>query len=69
MIIRIPPLSNAVQGILLLLAGLVLILHVTGIITTSLNTIIFIGGVIMMLYGFMKIEGPHRLKELFKKRK
>jgi hypothetical protein len=66
--IRIPPLSETMQGLLLILAGAILILHVTGIITSSLNTIIFLGGLIMLVYGLIKIDFLNRLKNLGKKR-
>lgn len=65
---RLPHLSNNVQGIALIAAGLVLILHVTGIIERSLDMVILLGAIVMIGYGFLKLDGYNRLMNLFQKK-
>lgn len=67
--IHIPRLSRDIIGLLLLLAGIILFLYVTNIITVGLQVIILLGSLILMVSGFVMMDGPEKFKKLFNKRK
>jgi len=52
--VRIPHVSETLQGILFIIAGLVLFLHATNIIQIGLTTVIIVGSILLIVYGFIK---------------
>ena len=67
---KIPHLQNAtLKGALLVLAGVILILHVTGIITRSLDMIILLGAILMIAYGLIKMDAYNKLVNVLNRKK
>lgn len=67
--IHVPRLSETVQGILFIIAGLVLFLHATNIIQLGLTGVIIISSILLMLYGFFKADFYEKLVHLFSGKK
>ena len=61
--------SENAQGLFLLAAGIVLFLHVTGIITRSLDMIILIGAIIMIGLGLIKLDAYNHVMGLLGRKK
>jgi hypothetical protein len=59
--------NRYVKGSVILGMGLILLLHTLGIITTGLNVIIIIGAALLMLYGFVELDGLNTIKRLLHK--
>ena len=59
--------NRMVKGGLIFSMGLVLFLHAMGIIQQSLGTVIIVGSIILMFYGFVELDGPNMLKKIFGK--
>lgn len=64
---HIPNLSHNIKGMLVFIAGLILFLHVTNIVTIGLNLIILLASIILMVYGFIEMDAYNKLRRMFKK--
>jgi len=59
--------NRMIKGGLIFSIGLILFLHSMGIIEQSLGTIITIGSIVLMFYGFIELDGQNLLKKIFGK--
>lgn len=59
-------LSEQTKGILFVIVGIILALHGFGFFQQWLNTIAVIAGIGMVIYGFLKLDGVHKVKKMFK---
>lgn len=57
-------LSNNHKGILMMVAGFILLFHTMGIIQTGLNFVIIIGAILLIIHGFFKAEYNKKLVQL-----
>lgn len=64
---QIPQFSQASQGLLLFLFGLILFLHVTNILVFGTNTILILASLALMAYGFGKMNGYNKVRKLLKR--
>ena len=60
-------LSDTHKGILLMVAGIILILHTLGIIQKGLSILIILAAVYMIIVGFIKMDGYYLIQRLMKK--
>ena len=67
--IQIPRFSQDVKGALIMLAGLILFLYATNIITIGLQTVIIIASLVLIVYGFIELDGYNKVMKLVNKRK
>lgn len=58
---------ETVKGILLVLFGSTLLLHTWGILTKQLDLFIIGAAVIMLIYGFIILNGPKKVASLLEK--
>jgi len=66
---QLPNLSKNQQGIALVAIGaIILLLHLTGVITKSLSVLIFLGAIALIVFGFIQLDGYNRLMHFFKKK-
>lgn len=61
-------LSDVQKGTLLMIIGLILFLHTTGLWTRGLNTIIVLGSIAMAVCGFVMSGYYQKLVDLVKKK-
>jgi|GEM_PF-2400337 len=61
--------SRGTKGFLLMVTGAVLLLNTLGIIKQGLSSIIIIGSVIMLVVGFMMIDGHTKIQKLLSGKK
>jgi hypothetical protein len=66
---NIPHISHTLKGALLMIAGLVLFLYVTNIITSGLQMVILLSSIILMIVGFLEFDGYRKLSNLINKKK
>ncbi len=66
---HMPHVSNTVKGALFFVAGLILFLYVTNIITMGLQMILLLASIIIMIYGFVEMDAYHKLMKLVNKNK
>jgi hypothetical protein len=57
------------QGIIIMIAGIILLLHTLGIIERGLDYLIMGGAIYMIILGFVKIDGIEKIRKLFTKKK
>lgn len=67
--IQIPRFSHDTKGALIMLAGIILFLYATNIITIGLQTVIVLASLILIVYGFMELDGYNKVMKLVNKRK
>lgn len=60
-------LPEVYQGILAMLAGIILLLHTLGFIERGLNYLIIAGSIYMIMLGFVKINGIELIRRSFTK--
>lgn len=65
---QMPRVSNTVKGALFFLAGLILFLYVTNIITMGLQMILLLASIIIMIYGFVEMDGYRKIMRLINKK-
>jgi hypothetical protein len=65
---QFPRFSHEMKGALLLVAGIVLFLYVTNIITAGLQMVILLASLVLMVFGFTEMDGYHKLMKLIKKK-
>lgn len=65
---NMPRISNTGKGLLFFIAGLILFLYVTNIITMGLQMVLLLGSIILMIYGFLEMNAYHRLMKLINKK-
>ena len=63
-----PHVSKTIKGGLFFIAGLVLFLYVTNIITLGLQMVILLASIILMAAGLMEMDAYHKLMKLVNKR-
>lgn len=61
---QFPHVTNTIKGGLLFLAGLILFLYVTNIITLGLQMIILLASIILMIFGIIEMDAYNKLKKL-----
>lgn len=59
--------NKPLKGLITLSIGVVLFLHTTGIITRGLDMLIIIFSIVLILYGFVELDGPARIRKLLKR--
>lgn len=66
---KLPNLSTNEQGLVALgLGALILVLHLTGVITKSLSVLIFLAAVAMVVFGLYKLDAYNKVLRYFKKK-
>jgi hypothetical protein len=62
-------LTETQKGFVYLIVGIVVLLYAFNFFQAWLNTLVIIGGILLTGYGFMKIGGIEKIKELVSKSK
>ncbi len=66
---KLPNLSQNELGLVSLGSGaLILVLHLTGVITKSLSAIIFLAAIAMVVFGLYKLDAYNKVLKFFKKK-
>ena len=65
---QIPQVSRTVKGVLFFIAGLILFLYVTNIITLGLQMVLLLASIIIMIYGFVEMDAWHKVMKLINKK-
>ena len=52
------------RGLMLMVGGLLVLLYAFNLFTQSLNLLVILSGITMVGYGFMKIGGIEKIKQL-----
>jgi hypothetical protein len=66
---QFPHVTHTIKGGLLFLAGLILFLYVTNIITLGLQMIILLASIILMIFGIIEMDAYNKLKKLVNQKK
>jgi hypothetical protein len=61
-------LSENQKGIVYIVVGLIVLLYAFNFFQQWLNTLVILGGIALIAYGFIKIGGIERVRELFSKK-
>ena len=65
---KLPNLSNNEQGLVAIgLGAIILLLHLTGVITKSLSVLIFLAALALVVFGLYKLDAYSRVLKYFKK--
>lgn len=65
---QMPHLTRTLKGAFLMVAGIILFLYVTNIITASLQMILLLASIILIIWGFMEMDGYQKLMKLINKK-
>lgn len=65
---QVPHVSRTTKGLLFFIAGLILFLYVTNIITMGLQMVLLLASIIIMIYGFVEMDAYHKLMRLVNKK-
>lgn len=65
----IKPLTKKQKGIVLMISGVVVLLYAFNFFQQWLNILVICGGFAMIIYGFSKVGGFEKLRELKKRQK
>ena len=63
-----PKVSHKFKGVLLFLAGFILFLYVTNVITMGLQMIILLASILLMVYGFLEMDAYSKIMRLINRR-
>lgn len=66
--IQIPQPSRTIKGLLFLVSGIVLFLHVTNLVRMGLNTVIFLASLALIFYGLLEMNAYNKLMACMKKK-
>ena len=61
-------LPDKVQGLLYLVAGIVMLLYALGIVEKGINLIVILVAACLMLFGYMKLGMHHKIMSLLGKK-
>jgi hypothetical protein len=62
-------LPDLYQGIIIMVAGIILLLHTLGFMERGLNYLLIAGAVYMIILGFIKMDGVERVRRLWEQKK
>ncbi len=68
MLHNMPRISNTGKGLLFFIAGLILFLYITNIITMGLQMVILLASIILMIYGLLEMDAYHHAMRFFNKK-
>ncbi len=60
-------LDNTKRGIIMMIAGMVLLLHALGFLKIGLDVVIIIVALYMIISGFVQSQSYHKLQQLLEK--
>lgn len=63
-----PALKSEHKGYLLILSGILILLYAFNFFAKWLNAIVIIVGILLVVYGFLKIDGVQRIQRIFRRR-
>ncbi len=66
---HMPRISHDMKGLILFIAGLILFLYVTNIVTIGLQTVIFVASILLMIAGFLEMDGYNKVARLLHKKR
>jgi hypothetical protein len=67
--IHIPKFSKTGKGAAAFLAGIILFLYITNVLTAGLQTVILLSAIFLVVYGFIEMDGYNKIMQLIHKRK
>jgi hypothetical protein len=62
-------LPDLYQGIIIMVAGVILLLHTLGFMERGLHYLLIAGALYMIILGFVKMDGVERARRLWDKKK
>jgi len=65
---QLPRMTQPIKGLLSFIAGLILFLYVTNIITMGLQMILLLGAILLMIYGFVEMDAYRKLMKFVNKK-